>query len=58
SDLPSTHNITNYIHNSFVKFISTLKKQLQGDHIGCVSTTTDLWSMNQTKASFMGITTH
>ncbi|KIM57113.1 hypothetical protein SCLCIDRAFT_47350, partial [Scleroderma citrinum Foug A] len=58
SDLPSTHDITNYIHNSFVKFISALKERLQGNNIGCISTTTDLWSVDQTKALFMGITAH
>jgi len=74
SDLPSTHDITNYIHNSFVKFISTLKERFQvwsllffftlltlsyqGDNIGRISTTTDLWSVDQTKASFLGITAH
>jgi len=30
----------------------------QGDNIGCISTTTDLWFVDQTKASFMGITAH
>ena len=29
TDLPSTHEITTYIHNAFVKFIDSLKQQLQ-----------------------------
>ena len=28
-DLPSTHNILTYLHNSFIKFIDSLKEQIQ-----------------------------
>ena len=31
---------------------------LQSNRSGHVSTTTDLWSVDQTKASFMGVTAH
>ncbi|KIM57746.1 hypothetical protein SCLCIDRAFT_129661, partial [Scleroderma citrinum Foug A] len=47
-----------YIHNTFIKFINTLKQQLKQLTTGCISTTTDLWSVDQMKASFMGIAAH
>lgn len=77
ADLPSTHDISTYIHNAFIKFLDELKGQIQVSNTsmlslltlfmllniqakttGRVSATTDLWSVNQTKASFMGITAH
>ncbi|KAF9228571.1 hypothetical protein BS17DRAFT_654140, partial [Gyrodon lividus] len=29
ADLPSTHDISTYIHNSFVEFLSTIKTRIQ-----------------------------
>ncbi|KAF9231503.1 hypothetical protein BU15DRAFT_56036, partial [Melanogaster broomeanus] len=29
ADLPSTHDISTYIHNSFIEFLSTLKTRIQ-----------------------------
>ncbi|KIK91455.1 hypothetical protein PAXRUDRAFT_149473, partial [Paxillus rubicundulus Ve08.2h10] len=57
-DLPSTHGISSYLHKSFVRFIDQLKAELWSAATGCISTTTDLWSVGQTKATFLGITTH
>ncbi|KIK76896.1 hypothetical protein PAXRUDRAFT_118093, partial [Paxillus rubicundulus Ve08.2h10] len=58
TDLPSTHDIATFIHNSFVDFIKQLKIDIQSPAAGCVSTTMDLWSVNQTKAAFFGLTAH
>ena len=74
-DLPSTHDISSYIHNAFVEFIGSLKIRIQvlpqflfftnntltlhqAKTAGRVSTTTDLWSVDQTKAAFMGLMAH
>ncbi|KIK81830.1 hypothetical protein PAXRUDRAFT_53714, partial [Paxillus rubicundulus Ve08.2h10] len=64
TDLPLTHDISTYVHNEFIFFIKKLKDKLQAMSFnassvtGCVSTTTNLWSVNQTKAAFLGITAH
>lgn len=75
ADVPSSHDITTYIHNEFVSFIKQLKVEIQVSYsftffsmalttseqspsTGRVSTTMDLWSVDQTKASFLGITAH
>ncbi|KIK92951.1 hypothetical protein PAXRUDRAFT_146163 [Paxillus rubicundulus Ve08.2h10] len=58
AELPSTHDVSNFIHNLFVEFLQELRARIQSEHSGRVSTTTDLLSVNQTKASFMGITAH
>ncbi|KAG1748009.1 uncharacterized protein EDB91DRAFT_1048347 [Suillus paluster] len=29
ADLPSTHNVTTYIHNSFIKLIKDIKAEMQ-----------------------------
>ncbi|KIL00096.1 hypothetical protein PAXRUDRAFT_130618 [Paxillus rubicundulus Ve08.2h10] len=58
ADLPSTHNISTYVHNSFIEFLNTLKARIQATTAGCISTITDLWSVDQTKATFMGLTAH
>jgi hypothetical protein len=46
----------NEIH--FFLYLTLFLFLLQSKRTGRVSTTTDLWSVNQTKASFMGITAH
>ncbi|KIM50332.1 hypothetical protein SCLCIDRAFT_72760, partial [Scleroderma citrinum Foug A] len=58
ADLPSTHDVSKYIHNSFIKFFDNLKATIQSNTMGQISITTDLWSVDQTKATFMGITAH
>ncbi|KIK78836.1 hypothetical protein PAXRUDRAFT_162948 [Paxillus rubicundulus Ve08.2h10] len=58
ADLPSTHNISTYVHNSFIEFLNNLKVRIQVTTAGCISTTTNLWSVDQTKAAFMGLTAH
>jgi hypothetical protein len=57
ADIPSTHDITTYIHNRFIKHLSDLKFEIQSTP-GRISSTTDLWSLDQTKASFLGMTGH
>lgn len=75
-DLPSTHDVSKFIQNSFVKLLGDLKARVkvyiilspgysysncllsQASQTGRVSITTDLWSVQQTKASFMGVTAH
>lgn len=63
-----------YIHNEFIDFFNDIKARinvsdkismksayhivLQAGTAGRISTTTDLWSIKQTKAAFMGITAH
>lgn len=72
--LPSTHDVTTYIHNAFSAFINSLRDELQvstnglpnnlslifiqSSNAGHVSTMVDMWSVEQTKVSFMGITAH
>ncbi|KAN0081297.1 hypothetical protein V8E55_008921, partial [Tylopilus felleus] len=58
ADVPSSHDITTFIHNEFISFIKQLKVEIQSLSTGRVSTTMDLWSVDQTKASFLGITAH
>ncbi|KIJ04580.1 hypothetical protein PAXINDRAFT_22125 [Paxillus involutus ATCC 200175] len=58
ADLPSIHDISTYIYNSFIKFLNTLKTRIQATTAGHISTTTDLESIDQTKATFMGLTVH
>ncbi|KIM67463.1 hypothetical protein SCLCIDRAFT_41768, partial [Scleroderma citrinum Foug A] len=58
TDILSTHNIYMYIHNAFGEFIKELRSEIQSTATGRVSTTMDTWSVEQTKASFIGITAH
>ncbi|KIM57557.1 hypothetical protein SCLCIDRAFT_71914, partial [Scleroderma citrinum Foug A] len=58
ADLPSSHDISTHIHNAFTDFLQQLKTDLKSDSVGRVSTTMDLWSVDQTKAAFLGITAH
>lgn len=76
ADIPSSHDISTFVHNEFVDFIKQLKEEIQVSRIfspfssgahtfnkqspstGRVSTTMDLWSVEQTKAAFLGITAH
>lgn len=74
ADLPSTHDIRTFIHNEFHGFMKQLKADVQvclfllvfldcpqpfqSSSSGRISTTIDLWSVDQTKASFLGLTAH
>ncbi|KAG2143248.1 hypothetical protein BD769DRAFT_1661685 [Suillus cothurnatus] len=58
AELPSTHNITTYIHNAFIKLIESVKADIESITTGHVATSMDLWSIDQTKASFLGLTAH
>ncbi|KIK94157.1 hypothetical protein PAXRUDRAFT_143495 [Paxillus rubicundulus Ve08.2h10] len=58
ADLPSTHNISTYVHDSFIELLNTLKTRILATTAGHISTTTNLWSVDQTKATFMGLTAH
>ncbi|KIK77282.1 hypothetical protein PAXRUDRAFT_167374 [Paxillus rubicundulus Ve08.2h10] len=58
TDLPCTHDIMTFLHNSIVNFIKQLKIDIQSPATGCVSTMMDLWSVDQTKAAFFGLTAH
>ncbi|KIM65341.1 hypothetical protein SCLCIDRAFT_38991, partial [Scleroderma citrinum Foug A] len=52
ADIPSTHDVSTFIHNSFIDFFWQLKTNIQSNAAGRVLTTMDLWSVNQTKAAF------
>jgi hypothetical protein len=56
-NIPSTHDITVYIHNKFIGHLIDLKSEIQSIP-GRVSSTTDLWSLDQTKVSFLRMTGH
>ena len=74
ANLPSKHDVCTYIHNEFIDFFNDIKARinvsdkismkstyhivLQAGTARRISTTTDLWSVKQTKAAFMGITAH
>ncbi|KIK78605.1 hypothetical protein PAXRUDRAFT_163528 [Paxillus rubicundulus Ve08.2h10] len=58
ADLPSTHDISMYIHNTFIDFFKEFKVKMQSLATGHISTTTDLWSVDQTKAAFLGLMVH
>lgn len=58
ADIPSSHDVSTFIHNSFIELFKTFRLRILDGNSGLVSTTTDLWSVDQTKASFMGITAH
>ena len=70
ADIPSAHDVSTFIHNSFIDFFQRLKTNIQVSSIlfwvayskphtlqsnaaGRVSTTMDLWLVNQTKAAFL-----
>ncbi|KIK91213.1 hypothetical protein PAXRUDRAFT_150008 [Paxillus rubicundulus Ve08.2h10] len=46
ADLPSSHDVSVFIHNTFIDFLHQ------------ISTTMDLWSVDQTKVAFLSITAH
>lgn len=66
SQTSSTTHLSSFLHSSTPVFryvcihysISMGLTILQSNRSGRVSTTTDLWSVDQTKASFMGVTAH
>lgn len=73
-DLPSTHEVTKYLHNEFVAWLKTLKNDIEVSQTrlpntrltkhyaqcapGKVSATADGWTADHTKASFLGMTAH
>jgi hypothetical protein len=73
SDLPSTHDVTTYIHNEFVRLLEDFKTAITvrlslslmnfaqfffQAAPGKVSITVDGWSADTTKAAFLGMTGH
>jgi hypothetical protein len=73
-DLPSTHNVSVYIHNSFVEQLKLFKKEISVSTMrsctvtcthrflqeapGKVSMTSDGWTADNTKGSYLGLTAH
>ena len=72
-DIPSTHEVTTYIHNEFVEWLIQLKSDifvslLNNKHDtystmgkeapGKISLTADGWTADTTKTSFLGMTAH
>jgi hypothetical protein len=73
-DIPSSHDVGLYIHNTFVQWIKTLKSEISVSGgikemyyrltgnvqkaPGKISATADGWSADTTKASFLGMTVH
>lgn len=73
-DLPSTHDVTVYIHNSFTDKIKLLNEENNSEYDtfflkktthkfwqaapGKISTTSDGWTADNTKGSFLGMTAH
>ncbi|KIK73366.1 hypothetical protein PAXRUDRAFT_107698, partial [Paxillus rubicundulus Ve08.2h10] len=58
ADLPSSHDVSVFIHNTFIDFLQQLKTDIQSPATGGISTTMDLWSVDQTKVVFLSITAH
>ena len=76
-DLPTTYDVTNHLHNEFVKWLAQLKEDIdvraytqvfRGPRLtnfysiqaapGLISTTADMWTVDTTKAAFLGVTGH
>ena len=73
NDMPSTHNVTTYIHNQFVIWLNEVKSDILVSFLeqwlcdllnegkvapGKISLTADGWSADTTKASFLGMMAH
>jgi len=73
NNLPSTHDVSVYIHNQFIDQLKLLKSeiivsimliiskyysQFLQDAPGKISTTSDGWTADNTKGSFLGMTAH
>ena len=74
NDLPSTHDVSVYIHNRFVDQLKLLKEEISVSTMliiswffthrfsqeapGKVSTTSDGWTADNTKGAFLGMTAH
>ena len=73
NDLPSTHDMSVYIHNQFIDQLKLLKSEITvsimliiskyysqflQDAPGKISTTSDGWTADNTKGSFLGIMVH
>jgi hypothetical protein len=72
-DLPSTHDVSVYLHNHFINQLKLLKSEITvsimlmmskhysqflQDAPGKISTTSDGWTADNTKGSFLGMTAH
>ncbi|KIK81661.1 hypothetical protein PAXRUDRAFT_155568 [Paxillus rubicundulus Ve08.2h10] len=55
ADLLSSHDVSTFIHNTFINFLQQLKTSIQSPATGQILTTMDLWLADQTKAAFLGI---
>ncbi|KIK05364.1 hypothetical protein K443DRAFT_3861 [Laccaria amethystina LaAM-08-1] len=53
----SVANKTTHLHNEFVRWLVQLKVDIETAP-GLISTTTDMWSADTTKAAFLGVTAH
>lgn len=73
NDLPSTHDVSVYIHNRFIDQLKLLKSEITVSimlmmsksysqflqvALGKISTTSDGWTADNTKGSFLGMTAH
>jgi hypothetical protein len=72
ADVPTTHDVMSHLHNEFVGWLQELKADIEVlESItlktrsltfqaapGLISTTADGWSVDTTKASFLGVTAH
>ncbi|KAG6906426.1 hypothetical protein DXG01_014018 [Tephrocybe rancida] len=57
ADLPSTHDVSVYIHNAFVMTLDKLKADIEKAP-GKVSCTADSWTADTTKLGYLGMTAH
>lgn len=73
NDIPSSHDVSVYLHNHFIDQLKLLKSeimvsimlmilkcysQLLQNAPGKISTTSDGWTADNTKGSFLGMTAH
>ena len=72
-DLLTTCNVVSHLHNEFVKWLVQLKNEIMASgrsnkptqdstffqtSPGRISTTADMWTVDTTKAAFLGVTAH
>lgn len=53
NELPSTHKVTDYLHNEFVRTMKEKATEIKSI-VGLVSTCADLWSSPNNKVPYMG----
>ncbi|RDB23356.1 Zinc finger BED domain-containing protein DAYSLEEPER [Hypsizygus marmoreus] len=56
-DLPSAHDVNTHLHNEFVRHLKCVKEAICAAP-GKISATSDGWSADTTKESFLGMTIH